>query len=54
MALQRADWMPVQLKPQNSKSSAAFLQTVIPEAILIGNPESQGPKIWIPDKDTRG
>jgi hypothetical protein len=28
--------------------------TVIPEAILIGNPESQGLKIWIPDKDTRG
>jgi hypothetical protein len=33
-------------------SYAAFLQTVIPVATLIGNPESQGLKIWIPDKGT--
>jgi hypothetical protein len=28
--------------------------TVIPEAILIGNPASNRLKLWIPDKDIRG
>jgi len=33
--------------PQNAKS-------VIPETILIGNPASNTPELWIPDKDVRG
>ena len=30
------------------------LNCVIPEAILIGNPSSNRPKAWIPDKGIRG
>jgi len=27
---------------------------VIPETVLIGNPASNQPKLWIPDKNIRG
>jgi hypothetical protein len=30
------------------------LKTVIPEAILIGNPAANRLKLWIPDKGIRG
>jgi len=30
------------------------LTPVIPETVLIGNPASNQPKFWIPDKNVRG
>ena len=36
------------------KASCKSPKTVIPEAILIGNPASNWLKLWIPDKYIRG
>ena len=38
----------------NSANLPPTPKTVIPEAVLIGNPASNRLKLWIPDKGLRG